>query len=144
MTYDDNLLFTCAVIEYIGREKKIERTKVIEALGRENIENIYEFADVYHCEPLSNSIIEWEERGVVFPQGDFDNTINLKYPLPSAFAVGKVYAKTIKAMKLAPIDGLYALYYSFLMELLQDYHTETIFMPPNELAQSYLEGALIV
>lgn len=139
-----DLIFTCAVIEYIGRTKKLPRTDVIAALGRENIENIFEFADVYHCEPLENSLIEWEERGVLFPTGNFDNTTNLKYPLPSAYAIGKVYAKIICQLDVPPIDGLYQVYYSFLNELLDDYHSQTIFMPPNELAQSLREGALII
>ena len=42
--------FTCSLIEYIGRKVKRTRKQVVDFLGEERIERIYEYADVFHCE----------------------------------------------------------------------------------------------
>ena len=46
------LFFTCMLIEYIGRTQKQRRWKVTDYLGMENIKRIYNYADVFHCEPI--------------------------------------------------------------------------------------------
>ena len=49
---NNNLFFTCSLIEYIGRKAKRTRREITDLLGREEIERIYEYADVFHCEPF--------------------------------------------------------------------------------------------
>ena len=49
---NNNLFFTCSLIEYIGRKAKRTRREITDLLGREEIERIYEYADVFHCEPI--------------------------------------------------------------------------------------------
>lgn len=51
-TKDNSLFYTCSLIEFIGREQKIERREVVDRLGQETIEHIFDFADVLHCEPI--------------------------------------------------------------------------------------------
>ncbi|MGF0066334.1 hypothetical protein ACQRCQ_13980, partial [Lachnospiraceae bacterium SGI.085] len=52
-TKNNNALFyTCSLIEYIGREKKRPRQDVTDILGKNAIQRIYEYADVFHCEPI--------------------------------------------------------------------------------------------
>ena len=46
------LFYTCSLIEYIGRVAKKERSRLVREMGREAIEQIYEYADVFHCEPI--------------------------------------------------------------------------------------------
>ncbi len=50
---NNNLFFTCSLIEYIGRKIKRTRREVTDLLGQEEIERIYEYADIFHCEPIA-------------------------------------------------------------------------------------------
>ena len=52
---NNNLFFTCSLIEYIGRMRKQCRCKIVDYLGRKNIKRIYNYADVFHCEPIEKS-----------------------------------------------------------------------------------------
>ena len=56
---NNNLFFTCSLIEYIGRKKKKTRCEITESLGKENIERIYGYADVLHCEPIEKVAYEF-------------------------------------------------------------------------------------
>ena len=47
---DNDLFFTCSLIDYIGRKTKNPRALVVNALGKRRLEKIYELADVYHSE----------------------------------------------------------------------------------------------
>lgn len=49
---DNDLFFTCSLIEYIARKTKNKRADVVNALGRKNIKKIYELADVYHSDNI--------------------------------------------------------------------------------------------
>ena len=46
---NNDLFFTCSLIEYIGREKKRTRREVTDCLGKNTIKRMYEFTDVFHC-----------------------------------------------------------------------------------------------
>ena len=47
---DNDLFFTCSLIDYIGRKTKNPRALVVNVLGKRRLEKIYELADVYHSE----------------------------------------------------------------------------------------------
>lgn len=55
---NNNLFFTCSLIEYIGRTVKQKRGDVVKVLGKNRIERIYSYADVFRCEPIEK--IAWE------------------------------------------------------------------------------------
>lgn len=52
MKNDSNLFYTCSLIEYIGREKKQRRSAVVNYLGKNTIKRFYNYADVFHCDPI--------------------------------------------------------------------------------------------
>ena len=45
---DNDLFFTCSLIDYISRKTKNVRSDVVNQLGKKRLEKIYELADVYH------------------------------------------------------------------------------------------------
>ena len=53
MAYDNNLFFTCSLIEFMGRQRKLRRADVVSGLGDKAINRIYNYADVFHCEPIA-------------------------------------------------------------------------------------------
>lgn len=46
----NDLFFTCSLIEYMARKTKNKCSAVVDALGRTQIEKIYDLADVYHSD----------------------------------------------------------------------------------------------
>lgn len=49
---ENDLFFLCSLIEYIGRKTKNYRSTVVNALGKKELQHIYDYADVYHCENI--------------------------------------------------------------------------------------------
>ena len=45
---DNDLFYTCSLIDYIARKTKNKRVAVVDALGKERIAKIYDLADIYH------------------------------------------------------------------------------------------------
>ena len=80
------LFFTCSLIEYIGRTQKQRRWKVTDYLGMENIKRIYNYADVFHCEPIEKVAAEFTEQCDI-PEGEFDNVSICRWVLQSAIRI---------------------------------------------------------
>ena len=59
---ENNLFYTCSLIEYISRKTKNTKKLVIEKLGKENINKIYKLAEVYHCENIDKVSDEFIEK----------------------------------------------------------------------------------
>ena len=58
---DNDLFFTCSLIDYIARKTNNTRADIVNALRRKRIEKIYDLADVYHSdniERVSQDFIE--------------------------------------------------------------------------------------
>ena len=84
---DNDLFYTCSLIDYIARKTKNKRRMVVEALGRERIAKIYDLADIYHSdniERVSDDFIEEAE----ISMGKFDNVAECKYSIPSHWDIG--------------------------------------------------------
>ena len=49
---DNDLFFTCSLIDYIARKTKNTRAEIVNALGRKNLLKIYDLADIYHSDNI--------------------------------------------------------------------------------------------
>ena len=92
---DNDLFYTCGLIEYIARKTKNIRSEVVKKLGKDRISKIYEFADVYHCENIDAVSDDFIEDASIVP-GTFDNVADCGYAVPSHWDIGKVYNRLIK------------------------------------------------
>ena len=92
---DNDLFYTCGLIEYIARKTKNIRSEVVKKLGKDRISKIYEFADVYHCENIDVVSDDFIEDASIVP-GTFDNVADCGYAVPSHWDIGKVYKRLIK------------------------------------------------
>ena len=45
---ENDLFFTCSLIDYIARNTKNTRADIVNALGKKILEKIYDLADIYH------------------------------------------------------------------------------------------------
>lgn len=49
---DNDLFYTCSLIDYIARKTKNTRADVVNKLGKQRIDKIYDLADIYHCDNI--------------------------------------------------------------------------------------------
>ena len=92
---DNDLFFTCSLIEYISRKTKNTRADEVNKLGKVRIDKIYDLADIYHCDNIDKVSDEFIEEANIIP-GKFDNVADCGYAVPSNWDIGKVYKRLIK------------------------------------------------
>ena len=139
---DNKLFYLCSLIEYIGRETNNRRTAVVEALGNENTARIYEYSDVFHCEPIEAVAAQWRERCNI-QDGTFDNVSVCRYRLPTFWDIGKVYCRLIQSLGGDVMSTLHEVYASWLAHKIDDYNIAVYYMSPEYLYASYIEGNLL-
>ena len=143
---DNDLFFTCSLIEYIARKTKNKRADVVNALGRKNVEKIYELADVYHSDNIDRVSDDFiHAAGITV--GSFDNVAAAEYSVPSHWDIGKVYKRLIKMAAQAEggeiIDTLIAVYNSFISPKIDDYNSSVYYENPSYLLEAYREGRML-
>ena len=79
---ENDLFFTCSLIEYIARRTKNHRLDVVNALGPQTIAKIYELADVYHSDNIDDVADEFIGQARI-PTGTFDTVKAARYMAPS-------------------------------------------------------------
>ncbi len=143
---DNDLFFTCSLIDYIARKTKNTRVDVVNALGKKFLEKIYDLADIYHSdniERVSDDFIQ--EAGI--ETGSFDNVKECTYAIPSHWDIGKVYKRLIKGVaeseEIGIIDALLKVYNSFISSKIDDYNSSMYYENPSYLLECYLEDKVI-
>ena len=57
----NNLFFVCSLIEYIARKTKNYRRVIVNAIGQDGLQHLYNLADIYHSDNIdkvSDELIE--------------------------------------------------------------------------------------
>lgn len=140
---DNDLFFTCSLIEYIARKTKNHRSDVVDTLGFSRLQKIYELADVYHSDNIDRVSDDFiAEAGI--REGNFDNVAAGEYSIPSHWDIGKVYKRLIlgiaKEKNMETIDALVEGYHSFVSELIDDYNSSFYYDNPQNILNAYLYG----
>ena len=143
---DNDLFYTCGLIDYIARKTENLRSDVVNYLGKERLEKIYDLADVYHCdniERVSDDFIEEAQIG----NGDFDNVGQCRYRIPSHWDIAKVYKRLIKQVSVDEnihvIDALMKVYNSFISPKIDDYNSSVYYENPSYIYECYRENHII-
>ena len=143
---DNDLFFTCSLIDYIARKTKNKRNVVVNAIGKKQIEKIYDLADIYHSDNIERVSDDFIEQSGI-KEGNFDNVKECNYAIPSHWDIGKVYKRLIKAVaeheKIEVIDALIKVYNSFLSDKIDDYNSSMYYESPAYLLECYLENKVI-
>ena len=95
MKNDSALFYTCSLIEYIGRIQKQRRSEVVKYLGKSIVKRIYDYADVFHCEPIEKTADEFISRCKI-PKDSYDNVSACRYEVPDYWTIGEVYERLIE------------------------------------------------
>lgn len=119
---------------------------VVNAIGKEKLQHIYELADVYHSENIDKVADELIDSCLI-ELGVFDNIADAKYALPTYWDIGKVYKRLIielcNKQDKRPIETLIEVYNSWLSRKIEDFNSSLYFENPDYLYQSYLKGEVL-
>lgn len=141
----NDLFFTCSLIDYISRKTKNRRIDVVEKLGAQRLEKIYELADIYHSDNIDRVSDDFIGEANI-TEGSFDNVGDCRYSVPSHWDIGKVYKRLIlgiaREQDLTIIDALLAAYHSFVSEKIDNYNSSFYYENPQNILIAYLDGKL--
>lgn len=144
MTKNDSaLMFTCSLIEYIGRKQKLSRSDVVKLLDTKNIARIYKYADVLHCEPIERIADEYITIAKL-PMGNYDNVKKCKYEVPDYWAIGEVYERLIEDVSQSNIlETLFDVYSSWISESISNYNSDFFYQPRDYIKECYLANDIL-
>ena len=142
----NHLFFLCSLIEYIGRKTKNHRSVVVNALGKEKLQHIFELADVYHCENIDKLTFDLIKKHKI-EERVFDNIAGAQYAIPTHWDIGKVYKRLIidvsNKQNKALIDALIEVYGSWLSRKIEDFNSSVYYESPEYLYASYVAGDVL-
>ena len=142
---ENDLFYTCSLIEYIGRKTKNHRAYVADKLGRDLIAKIYDLADVYHSDNIE-SVSDDFIRSANIASGNFDNISAARYSIPSHWDIGKVYKRLIigisKERNCDIIDAFFLAYHSPVAEKIEDYNSSFYYESPQYILNAFLTNIL--
>lgn len=143
---DNDLFFTCSLIDYIGRKTKNTRADVVNALGKEKIEKIYDLADIYHSDNIERVSQDFIDEAKI-SQGNFDNVGECRYAIPTYWDMGKVYKRLIKMVAaeegIGIVDALIKVYNSFISKKIDDYNSSVYYENPSYIFECYRENKML-
>ncbi len=142
---ENDLFFTCSLIEYIARKTKNTKKAIIDKLGKENIEKIYNLAEVYHSENIDKVSDEFIEKANI-QNGNYDIISNCKYNVPTYWDIGKVYKRLIIMVnndETKYIDTLREVLSSWIIEKIDNYNSSMYYENPSYIYECYKEGKVL-
>lgn len=143
MKNDNNLFFVCSLIEFIGREVKLKRSDVVNNLGKDVIRRIYNFADVFHCEPIAKVADDFITMCNI-KSGDYDNVRECKYEVPDYWTIGEVYERLIEDIaENDVIDALLEVYGSWISDAISNYNSDFFYQSRDYIRECYKEKQVI-
>ena len=141
---NNDLFYTCSLIEYIGRTTQRSRREVADKLGEKEIERIYDYADVFHCEPIEKVANEFIQECKI-EKGTFDNVKECHYIIPDYWDIGEVYERLIEDCYSDEeiLRGIWEVYHSWIDEKISDYNTDFYYQPRDYIAACYKAGEIL-
>lgn len=145
MKNNSALFYTCSLIEYIGRERKLKRSEVVHAFGESAIRRIYRYADVFHCEPIEKTADDFITN-LNIPEGDFDNVASCRYTVPDYWTIGEVYERLIEDLSGSReeevLKHLMEVYTSWIDGVISNYNSDFYYQSREYILECYREGRI--
>jgi hypothetical protein len=120
------------------------RKDVIEYLG-EDLERIYNYEDVFHCEPIEKVANDFIIRNNI-STGNFDNISKCKYNIPDYWEIGEVFERLIEDIydEKDVFRGIREVYSSWLAEKILNFNSDLYYQSRQYLAECYKAGKIII
>lgn len=145
MKNDSALFYTCSLIEFIGRKQKQRRSMVVKYLGKDTINRIYKYADVFHCESIEKVADDFIYRCNI-PVDSFDNLAKCRYELPDYWTIGEVYERLIEDISEDSerniAEWIIEVYSSWIDNAISNYNTDFYYQSREYISQCYKEGEI--
>ena len=140
---NNDLFYTCSLIEYIGRQTRNRRSDVVKYLGKD-IGRIYNHADVFHCEPIEKVADDFITRNDV-PTGNYDNVAKAKYSIPDYWDIGEVFERLVEDSydENDVVKGVSEVFTSWISDRIQNYNSDLYYQPREYIAECYKAGEII-
>lgn len=143
MKNNSALFYACSLIEFIGRERKMKRSELVQILGEKTIRQIYRYADVFHCEPIAKTADDFITN-LNIPEGTFDNVASCRYEVPDYWTIGEVYERLIEDIsgddEAHIVARLMEVYTSWISDAISNYNTDFYYQPRDYICECYREG----
>ena len=138
----NDLFFLCSLIEYIARKTLNKPQVIVNALGRKNLEKIYDLADVYHCDNIDDVSDDFISECNI-QQGSFDNVNTCMYNVPTHWDIGKVYKRLVLSIaeeeNTDVISALIRLHSNILVDKIENYNSD-MYYQNNSILLDYYRG----
>ena len=145
MKNDNALFFTCSLIEYIGRMQKQKRSYVVKCMGKDIIKRIYDYADVFHCEPIEKVADDFINKCKISADS-FDNVSKCRYEVPDYWTIGEVYERLIEDIfentTGSIVDCMIEVYTSWIDDVISNYNTDFYYQSREYICVCYKEGRI--
>jgi hypothetical protein len=143
MKYDVSLMYTCSLIEYIGRKAHLRRGEVVQTLGADAVARIYRHADVLHSEAIERVADEYMSISGM-AEGDFDNVGACRYDVPDYWTIGEVFERLIEDVASEDVLAtLREVYGSWMCDALSNYNSDLFYQPRDYLCECYRAGEVL-
>lgn len=143
---ENDLFYTCSLIEYIARKTHNQKKDVISVIGIDGVKKIYELADILHCENIEKVVYEHIENYNI-EDGIFDYKKDYIYKIPSSFDIGRVYQRLILGVaqekKQDYIQTLFEVFNSWIIDKLDNFNSDLYYLNPDYIFACYLEGKIL-
>ena len=142
---DNDLFYTCSLIEYIARTTKNEKKVIVSKLGKENIDKIYRLASVYHTENIAKVAHDFITECKI-ETGNYSIKINEGNSIPGYYDIGKVYKRLIMMVDGNAdnyVDTLIEILSSWIIPHIDNYNSSMYYENPSYIYACYQEGKIL-
>ncbi len=142
---ENDLFFTCSLIEYIARKTHNTKKYIVEKLGYEKIKKIYELADVYHSENIEKISDEFINDCKI-ENGNYEQIIEQSNRIPSYWEIGRVYQRLIIMINSNPQEyarTIIEVLSSWIIEKIDNYNSSMYYENPDYIFNCYKEGKIL-
>ena len=142
---DNDLFFTCSLIEYIARKTQNTKKEIVNKLGYEKIKKIYDLAEVYHSENIDKVADEFINNCKI-EQGKYDIVTQIENRIPTYWEIGRVYQRLIKMVNSnidEYINTTIEVLSSWIIEKIDNYDSSMYYENPDYIYNCYKEGYIL-
>ncbi len=143
---ENDLFFVCSLIEYIARKTNNNKKYIVEKLGKEKIQKIYDLAEVYHSENIEKVSDELIQEAKI-ENGNYDIISKCEYNVPTHWDIGKVYKRLIVMLcnndEEKYIDTAIEVLTSWIIEKIDNYNSSMYYENPSYIYECYKEKKIL-
>ena len=143
---ENDLFFVCSLIEYIARKTNNTKKYIVEKLGKEKIQKIYDLAEVYHSENIEKVSDELIQEAKI-ENGNYDIISKCEYSVPTHWDIGKVYKRLIVMLcnndEEKYIDSAIEVLTSWIIDKIDNYNSSMYYENPSYIYECYKEKKIL-